>query len=74
MHPTYSSIEGVLFDKSQAMLVAFPGGRAEAYAIPESVTTIGEGAFYGCRRLTEVVIPEGATAIRPEAFCKCASR
>ena len=35
------------------------------------VTAIGEGAFYGCAGLTELVISEGVTAIEPWAFADC---
>ena len=41
--------------------------------IPESVTTIGERAFYGCSSLTSISIPESVTTIGVEAFCGCSS-
>ena len=36
-----------------------------------SVTEIDWGAFSGCGTLTEIVIPEGVTRIRPYAFLRC---
>ena len=36
-----------------------------------SVTSIGSHAFYGCRGLTSVVIPEGVTSIGKSAFYDC---
>ena len=39
--------------------------------IPESVTSIGKYAFYGCSGLTEIVIPEGVTSIGNYAFYGC---
>lgn len=42
----YSSSEGVLFNKQQTQLISYPAGSSTtSYAIPNSVTTIGEYAF-----------------------------
>lgn len=35
------------------------------------VTTIGEGAFYNCRGLTSIHIPDGVTSIGNAAFSNC---
>ena len=39
--------------------------------IPESVTSIGEYAFYGCRGLTSVSLPSSLTSIGRYAFYGC---
>ena len=39
--------------------------------IPNSVTSIGRRAFYGCASLTSVTIPSGVTSIGGEAFLSC---
>lgn len=39
--------------------------------IPESVTSIGECAFYGCGNLTSITIPESVTTFEESAFCGC---
>ena len=39
--------------------------------IPESVTSIGGYAFYGCTGLTSVTIPNSVTSIGEEAFYGC---
>ena len=41
--------------------------------IPESVTSIGGGAFVGCTSLTEIRIPESVTSIGGGAFVGCTS-
>jgi hypothetical protein len=41
LNSVYSSVGGVLFDKSQTTLVEYPGGKGGSYTIPNSVTSIG---------------------------------
>ena len=69
----YSSLEGVLFDKSQTKLIRCPGGKAGSCTIPAVVTSIGNSAFSGCTRLTTVAIPTGVTSIGEAAFLSCSS-
>ena len=42
-------------------------------AIPNSVTNIGNDAFYGCSSLASVTIPNSVTSIGEGAFCYCIS-
>ena len=42
-----------------------------AIDIPDSVTSIGEGAFENCKKLVKVTIPNSVTSIGPAAFCNC---
>ena len=44
-----------------------------ATIIPEGVTCIGEGAFWGCTSLTNISIPESVTSIGNKAFQYCSS-
>ena len=62
INTAYSSIDGVLFNKSQTELVQYPGGKQGAYTIPNSVTSIGGGAFSGCSGLTAINVDENNTA------------
>ena len=71
-NPSFRSVDGVLFNKDQSMLILYPAGRtAESYTIPDSVTSIGD--FSGCASLTSIVIPAGVTDIGYGAFENCAS-
>jgi hypothetical protein len=72
-NPDYSSLAGVLFDKSQTALIQYPNGLAGSYTIPGSVTTISDSAFQSCASLSGVVIPNGVTNIGNSAFYSCAS-
>lgn len=72
-NPSYSSLHGVLFDKSQATLIQCPEGRTGSYTIPSSVINIGTGAFYGCSSLTNIIIPGSVRTIRSWAFEGCTS-
>jgi hypothetical protein len=72
-NPAYSSLDGVLFDKSQTTLLKYPEGLSGGYTIPTSVTSIGNSAFYECVGLTNVTIPNSVTGIGPYAFVNCSS-
>ena len=39
--------------------------------IPDSVTSIGDWAFWGCKDLTEVTIPESVTTMGKDVFSNC---
>ena len=43
------------------------------YAIPDSVTSIGDYAFWDCTSLTSITIPDSVTSIGGWAFCGCSS-
>jgi hypothetical protein len=71
LNPAYDSAEGALFNKGLNALLAFPAGKHGSYAVPDSVTTIGDGAFSGCSGLTGLVLPNSLSNIGAGAFSGC---
>ena len=70
----YSSVDGVLFNKDKTILIDYPSGKGQtAYIIPNSVTSIGEYAFYYCQSLRSIMIPEGVESIGDSAFSSCSN-
>jgi hypothetical protein len=69
----YSSVDGVLFNKNLTRLIQFPGAKAESYIVPNSVTNIGNSAFYSCYSLTNVTIGNNVASIGVYAFFDCSS-
>ena len=70
----YASENGVLFNKDKTELVVYPDGNLYTeYRIPDSVTSIGDGAFTFCESLTSIVLPDSVTSIGERAFYACDS-
>ena len=69
----YSSFDGILFDKNKTMVNVCPGGKSGSITIPNTVTTIGEVAFYHCSSLISITIPNSVTSIESGAFLGCSS-
>ena len=68
----------VLFNKNKTTLIAYGAdipyiAKETNYTIPNSVTTIGEGAFCGCDSFTNINIPNSVTTIGKFAFSDCDS-
>ena len=70
-NPAYFSENGVLFNKSMTLLHTYPGDKAGAYTIPNSVTSIGDYAFINCSSLTSITIPNSVSSIGDSAFWQC---
>lgn len=68
----YSSFDGMLFNKDRTTLVCCPGGKTTGLEIPQSVTEIGCGAFYGCTSLTSITLPGSVSTIGEFAFAHTA--
>ena len=68
---SYSSFEGVVFNKDKTALVLYPKGKIGSYTIPDSVITIETAAFSGCENLTSIIIPNSVKSIGYGSFSGC---
>ena len=65
----YESIDGVLYDKIDKMLVAYPMGRAdECYTVKDGTLEIGSNAFAVASMIETVVLPDSIVRIGERAF------
>ena len=62
----------VLFNKDKTTLITYRS-KDTNYIIPNSVTNIGDHAFYNCESLTNINIPNSVTNIGNDAFSNCES-
>lgn len=61
----------VYSDESKSQLLACSSKAVGAIIIPNTVTSIGNDAFYGCSSMTSVMIPNSVTSIGMGAFTGC---
>lgn len=67
-NPSYSSLNGVIFDKSQTTLIQFPSGWHGDYIVPNSVTNIEDGAFASCNNLSGLYFSGDTPGVGSNAF------
>ncbi|MCI6616952.1 leucine-rich repeat protein [Ruminococcus sp.] len=65
----FTSVDGVLFDKSKETLIKYPAGKEEeSYSIPFGTISIGDYAFYRSQHINHITVPESVTHIGNSAF------
>ncbi len=68
----YFSKDGVLFNKQQTKLIQYPAGKIDtSYSIPNTVTAVGENAFFNCSKLKAINIPDSVNTLENSAFSWC---
>lgn len=69
---SFSSRDGVLYNSDFTKIICYPAGKSdENYTVADSVTIIGDAAFYNCRGLAEIILPDKLTTIEDFAFYYC---
>ena len=59
----YKSQDGILYNKSGDKLLFCPEGKKGACSILQGVTQIDKLAFYRCKKITSITIPDSVTTI-----------
>ena len=67
----YKTENNILYSKDGTTLIFAAGGLTSITNIPNTVTTIGDSAFYGCTGLTSITLPANLTKIGDRAFSSC---
>ena len=72
LNASFTTDEGVLFDKAKETLFVYPAAAERAsYQTPKTVTTIKPSAFESTQSLETLIISEGVVGI-PNSFCASA--
>lgn len=66
-NPVYKSIDGIVYNRDNAVLIC-PAGKEGIITLPDGTSSIREAAFKGCNNITGIKIPETCTEIMSEAF------
>lgn len=72
-NPNYSSDKwGVLFAKDRSQLIQYPASRIwPYYNVPAETSSIAEGAFYACKNLVNLYLPDTVKEINRSAVEEC---
>jgi len=62
---------GILYNKSQSQIICCLTNTTGKIEIPQTVTTILSGAFYGCAGIKSISIPNSVNTISSQAFYNC---
>lgn len=66
----YTFDNGVLYNQNKQKVIAYCSEN-DSYEVPNSVTSIGDGAFMNCANLTSIKLYNNVTSIEDWAFAGC---
>lgn len=67
-NPEFRTIDGMLFTKDTSTLVVCPSGKSGTIAIPQNTKYIYDAAFFDCKSITGVTLPNSLEEIGYWAF------
>ncbi|MDR1726190.1 MAG: leucine-rich repeat protein [Bacteroidales bacterium] len=67
-NPKYSSIDGILYNKTRDTVIKCPEGKSGIITLPNFVTTIRDYAFQNCINIEEVILPSFLTTLQIGSF------
>jgi hypothetical protein len=67
----FSSLDGVLYDKSKTILFRCPVTKTGIFTLPSTVTKLGHAAFWDCKYLTNIIFSQALTNIDRYALEDC---
>jgi len=70
-NPYFLFTNGILYNKSKSQIICCLTNTTGKIEIPQTVTTILSGAFYGCTGIKSVVIPNSVNTISSQVFYNC---
>ena len=71
-NPNFSAEDNVIYNKDKTELLICPNlSDRKTFTVLDSVSLVGERAFYGCSYITSVILSEGVCEIKSEAFEGC---
>ena len=70
-HPRFATLAGILCDKIEKRIIAFPYLDATSFEVPEGIAAIGSLAFAGCSKMGSLKIPASVNYIASDAFSGC---
>ncbi len=65
---SYSSLDGVLFDKEMKELVWYPVAKGVTYTVPDGIERIGQGCFRDSTTIESITLPDSLITIEDKAF------
>lgn len=72
---SFSSSEGILFDKKQSRLIVYPAGKKdEIYTAPDTVVEISSYSFCYCSHLSQVIFLGDVRIVSSQSIINCSLR
>lgn len=68
---TYNSKNGVLYSKDMKTVELCPKSKKSPFFFPNSIETVNNGAFSGCKNIKTVILPKKIKKIGAKAFSDC---